>query len=322
MVPSCATGGLASRVATPYGRGAMKAIPAPSDDTLRGAALLVGSCVFFASMNAIIRYLSAELSSFEIVFFRNSVALVVMLPWLARFGFGALRTRRLGALAGRSVLGFLAMILWFWSLGTLKLDHAVALSFTAPLFTTVAAVVILKEPIRLRRVVALAVGFAGVVVILRPGAVPIEFASIAAILSSAFMALSIVLMKSLTATESAGTLVFYQALLITPISLVPALFVWQWPSLQAWFWLLLLGAFASVGHYLFTRAFAAAEATALMPFDYVRLPMVAALGYAAFGDLPDLWTWAGGAVILASTVYVAHREALARRALLAPARST
>ena len=296
----------------------MKALPTPSDDTVRGAALLVGSCVFFASMNAMIRYLSAELSSFEIVFFRNFVGLVAMLPWLARYGFGALRTRRLSALFGRSVLGFMAMILWFWSLATLKLDHAVALSFTAPLFTTVAAVVILKERIRIRRVAALAVGFAGVLVILRPGAVPLELASFAAILSSAFMALSIVLMKSLTATESAGTLVFYQCLLITPISLVPALFDWRWPSLDAWVWLVLLGSFASMGHYLFTHAFARAEATALMPFDYVRLPMVATLGYFVFGDPPDLWTWAGGAVILGSSVYVAHREARAKR-VAAPA---
>lgn len=290
-----------------------RASPSSANDTVRGALWLVGSCVFFASMNAMIRHLSAELSSFEIVFFRNFIGLMVMTPWLVRFGFGALRTRRLGALAGRSVIGFVSMLLWFWALGRLQLDHAVSLSFTAPLFTAIAAVVILKERMRLRRIIALAVGFAGVLVILRPGAVPLEIASLAAILSSAFMALSIVLMKSLTETESPGTLVFYQVLLITPVSFVPALFVWQWPSLDAWFWLILLGTFASTGHYLFTRAFACAEATALMPFDYVRLPMVAAIGFVAFGDLPDLWTWAGGAIILASSVYVAHREAVARR---------
>lgn len=290
-------------------------VAAPSgNDTVRGALWLIGSCVFFASMNAMIRHLSAELDSFEIVFFRNFIGLLVMTPWLMRFGFGALRTNRLSALVGRSIIGFISMLLWFWSLGHLQLDHAVSLSFTAPLFATVAAAVILKERLRLRRMVALAIGFGGVLVILRPGAVLFEVASLAAIASSAFMALSIVLVKSLTDTELPGTLVFYQVLLITPVSFVPAVFVWQWPSAEAWVWLILLGTFASVGHYLFTRAFAMAEATALMPFDYVRLPMVAFIGYMAFGERPDLWTWLGAAIILASSVYVAHREAMARRA--------
>lgn len=294
-----------------------RAQSAPRDDTVTGALWLIASCVFFASMNGIIRHLSAELDSLEIVFFRNFIGLIAMTPWLMRQGFGALRTRRIGALIGRSLIGFVSMVLWFWSLGQLTLDHAVSLSFTAPLFATVAAVLILKERIRLRRIVALLVGLGGVLVILRPGAVPVEAASMAAIASSAFMALSIVLVKSLTDTESPGTLVFYQVLLITPVSFVPAVFVWQWPSLDAWFWLILLGSFASIGHYLFTRAFAVAEATALMPFDYVRLPMVAAIGFVAFGDLPDPWTWVGAAVILGSSIYVAHREAVARRADLA-----
>ena len=292
----------------------MRATGSAANDTVLGALWLIGSCVFFASMNAMIRHLSAELDAFQIVFFRNFIGLAVMLPWLLRFGLGALRTQRIGALLGRSVIGFASMVLWFWSLGRLQLDHAVSLSFTAPLFTTVAAAVLLKERLRVRRVVALLVGFAGVLVILRPGAEPFDVASLAAIASSALMALSIVLMKSLTDTESPGTLVFYQVLLITPVSFVPAAFVWQWPSWDAWVWLILLGTFASAGHYLFTRAFAIAEATALMPFDYVRLPMVAALGYVAFGERPDPWTWFGAAIILASSVYVAHREAVARRA--------
>lgn len=284
------------------------------NDTVRGVMWLVTSCVFFASMNAMIRHLSGELDSLEIVFFRNFIGLLVMVPWLARQGFGALRTKRIGGLASRSLIGFVSMLLWFWALGRLQLDHAVSLSFTAPLFATIAAVILLKERIRARRIIALAVGFGGVLIVLRPGAVVIEGASIAAIVSSACMALSIVLMKSMTDTESPGTLVFYQVLLITPISFVPALFVWEWPSLDAWIWLVLLGSFASIGHYFFTRAFACAEATALMPFDYVRLPMVAAIGFVVFGDIPDLWTWIGAAVILGSSVYVAHREAVQRRA--------
>lgn len=288
--------------------------PSPRNDTVGGALWLAASCVFFTSMNGIIRYLSEELPSAEIVFFRNFFGLIAMLPWIVHFGLGAMRTRRIKELMSRSVIGFLSMILWFWSLAYLPLDHAVALSFTSPLFATVAAVFILKEPIRLRRMVALGIGFCGMLVILRPGMVPLELASLAAIASSALMALSIVMMKSLTETEATGALVTYQAMLITPLSFVPAALDWVWPVGDAWLWLIALGLFASIGHFFFTRAFARAEATALMPFDYVRLPMVAAIGYFAFGEAPDVWTWVGGAIILASSVYVAHREAQIRRA--------
>jgi len=284
------------------------------NDTLGGALWLAASCVFFTSMNGMIRHLSAELPSAEIVFFRNFIGLLVMLPWIVHVGLGALRTRRIKEMLTRSVIGFLSMILWFWSLAYLPLDHAVALSFTSPLFATLAAVVILKERLRLRRMVALGIGFCGMLVILRPGMVPLELASLAAIASSALMALSIVLMKSMTETEAPGTLVTYQAMLITPLSFVPAAVDWVWPTMEAWMWLIALGVFASIGHVFFTRAFARAEATALMPFDYVRLPMVALIGYFAFGEKPDAWTWVGGAIILGSSVYVAHREAQIRKA--------
>jgi drug/metabolite transporter (DMT)-like permease len=133
------------------------------------------------------------------------------------------------------------------------------------------------------------------------------------IASAATMALSIVTMKALTRTERSASLVVWQTLLIAPISFVPALFVWSWPSPEMWAWLIVLGVFASIAHVAFTRAFSMADTTYLMPFDYSRLPMVALLGWMFFNETTDVWTWVGAAVIGASSVYVAHREALARR---------
>jgi drug/metabolite transporter (DMT)-like permease len=276
------------------------------------AGLLIFACVFFASMNAIIRHVSVEVDPLEIVFFRNFFGFAAMLPWLMRRGFGVMRTKRLGTIALRSFWGFLAMATWFSALAIVPLSNAVALSFTAPLFATIAAVVILGEVIRARRVTALAIGFAGTLVILRPGVDSIGWGEMLVLASTVTMALSIVTMKALTRTEGSASLVAWQTLLIAPISLIPALFVWSWPSPEMWAWLVVLGIFASVAHVAFTRAFSMADTTYLMPFDYVRLPMVALLGWIFFNEATDLWTWVGAAIIAGSAVYVAHREALAR----------
>jgi len=283
---------------------------------VKAAGLLIFACVFFASMNAIIRHVSTEVDPLEIVFFRNFFGFAAMVPWLSRHGLGVMRTKRLGTIFLRSFWGFFAMATWFSALAIVPLSNAVALSFTAPLFAAIAAVVILGEVIRARRVTALAIGFAGTVVILRPGFDTIGWGETLVLASTVTMALSIVTMKALTRTEGSASLVAWQTLLIAPISLVPALFVWSWPSPEMWVWLIVLGIFASIAHVAFTRAFSMADTTYLMPFDYSRLPMVALLGWIFFNETTDLWTWVGAAIIAASSVYVAHREVVAGKRLV------
>jgi drug/metabolite transporter (DMT)-like permease len=119
-------------------------------------------------------------------------------------------------------------------------------------------------------------------------------------------------MKVLTRTEQVGSLVVYQTMLTTPVALVPALFVWTWPSPEMWFWVILIGIVASTAHMAFTRAFSLADTMYLMPFDYLRLPQVAFLGWILFGEPTDIYTWVGAAIIAASSIYVAHREAKVR----------
>lgn len=279
---------------------------------VKAAGMIIFACIFFSSMNAIIRHVSTEIDPLEIVFFRNFFGLVAMMPWLARKGLGVMRTKRLGMIAMRSFWGFLAMATWFSALAIVPLSNAVALSFTAPLFAAIAAVLFLGEVIRMRRVTALAIGFAGTVVILRPGLDTIGWGEMLVIGSAATMALSIVTMKALTRTENPDSLVVWQTLMVAFVSVIPALFVWSWPSLEMWIWLFVLGVSASIAHVAFTRAFAMADTTYLMPFDYVRLPMVALLGWIFFSEVTDIWTWVGAAIIAGSSVYVAHRESLAR----------
>jgi drug/metabolite transporter (DMT)-like permease len=170
----------------------------------------------------------------------------------------------------------------------------------------------LREVIRVRRITALLIGFGGMLIILRPGAQSIGSGEVMVVVSALTMALSVITMKVLTRTEQVGSLVVYQTMLITPIALVPALFVWTWPSAEMWFWSIMIGLVGSTAHMAFTRAFSLADTMYLMPFDYLRLPQVAFLGWALFGEPTDIYTWTGAAIIAVSSIYVAHREAKAR----------
>jgi drug/metabolite transporter (DMT)-like permease len=137
--------------------------------------------------------------------------------------------------------------------------------------------------------------------------------------AAALMALAFLTVKSLSRTENPNAIVVMMGLLMTPMSLVPALFVWETPAVQLWPWLLGLGLSATVGQVFLTRAFAAADASAVLPFDFSRLVFVSILGFLFFGERPDLWTWVGGGVIVAAAAYIAHREAVAGRRVLAAA---
>ena len=287
---------------------------------VRGGLWMTGACVCFASMNAIIRHLSAELPPFEIVFFRNLMGLAFMLPWLIRAGPAALRTANQKLYVGRALIGLASMLLWFSALALMPLAEATALSFTAPLFATICAVVVLGETVRLRRWTATIVGFAGAMIVLRPGFQAIGLPELLVLASAATAGLSAITVKQLTRSEPPNAIVTYMTLYIMPPSLVFALFVWVTPPWATIPWLVVLGLFATLGHQAMTRAFVATDTSLVMSFDFARLPFVAIIAWFAFGETPDIWTWVGAAVIVAATVYIAHRESrLARAPPSAPA---
>lgn len=290
-----------------------KALSAP----LQGALYMTAAAFCFSIMNIAIRIVSAELEPLQIAFFRNLFALAFMLPWLWRAGFGALRTRRLGAHVWRALIGLAAMICWFYSIALLPLAEAVSLNFTVPLFATAGAALFLGETVRARRWSATLLGFLGVLIILRPGFAELSPAMALPVVAAAFMAVSTLLVKSLSRSDSPAAIVLYMNLILAPVSLVPALFVWRWPDWSSLALLVLIGLLAALAHILLTRAYTKADASAVMPFDYARLPFVAGLAFLVFGEQPDLWTWAGAAVIAASAVYIARRETQVARERLA-----
>jgi len=263
----------------------------------------------FSLMNVGIREAAEELSPLQVAFLRNFFAAITLMPWLAAGGFSALRTTRLKTYLWRAAIGLIAMLMWFSALALMPLADAVALNFTVPLFATLGAALFLGEVVRARRWGATLVGFVGVLIILRPGFTELSLVMFLPIGAALFQAIGALLVKSLSRTEGAGTVVAYMNLLLTPLSLIPALFVWQWPSWWALGLCAFVGFTGALAHVAFTRAYALADASAVMPFDYMRLPFTAALAFLLYTEIPDLWTWVGAGVIAASAAYIGHREA-------------
>ena len=281
---------------------------------MRAAAWMLLACACFSSMNGIVRHLGQqELPVLVIVFFRSLFGLLAMLPWLLRPGLASLRPGRPGLHALRVAIGLVAMVAWFYSLSKMPLAEATALSFTTPLFASVAAVLILGEVMRARRWTATLIGFAGAMIILRPGLAEFTLATACVLGAALLMAVSQTLIKLLARVEHPNATVFWLVLMMTPVSLLPALFTWQTPSAEQFAWLAALGVIATLGHQAMARAMRQADATAIYPLDFTRLIFASIIGTLAFDEVPDAWTWAGAAVIVASSVYIAHREAALRR---------
>jgi drug/metabolite transporter (DMT)-like permease len=269
---------------------------------------MVGAGAALAGMQAIVRLLSADIHPIQLAFFRSLVGLLVLMPWLLTGDRGRFRTQRFGAHFVRALFGGSAMLCLFVSLSLMPLADVTALTYTAPLFATAGAALILGEQVRLRRWTATTVGLLGALVIIRPGTSDLSWGVVTALAAAAFMAGAALSIKSLSRTERADTIVFYFGSLATLLSLIPALFVWRWPAVDAWLWLGLIGISATAGQMLLTRAFAAAEASAVLPFDFSRLIVVSVIAAFAFNELPDLWTYIGAGIILSAAVYIAHRE--------------
>jgi drug/metabolite transporter (DMT)-like permease len=268
-------------------------------------------------MNVLIRVAAQSMHPFEVAFFRCFFGLVLLLPWIARGGRGLLRSRNSGFYLLRAVVGLVSMATWFYGITVVPLATATAVNFTAPLFATAAAAWILHEDVRLRRWSAVAFGFVGVLIIMRPGSQQLDINLLILLLSAATAAMNNITVKFLARSETPARIVALFMLYLTPLSLVPALFVWQWPDPWSFGALVGLGALGTIAHLSVARALAAADASACAPFEFARLPFAALIGFFWFGEVTDFWTWVGAAIIAGSSIYVAHREArlarLARR---------
>lgn len=284
---------------------------------MRGVVWAVLSGFMFSFMSLFIKTLSGSMNPLEIAWLRALFGLLLVLPFLPRYGRSAMRTRRLGSHFLRSCLASASTMLGFYSVALLPLATATALSFVRPLFMVPLAIVFLKEVVRLRRWIATIVGFGGVIVVMRPDA-GIEFAAIFGLSSAFAAALSQIMTKRLTATEPVPEMMFFNAVFTTLITAGPALFVWETPTLHQLFLAAVIAATGSVGQLWLIWSLAEGEATLTGPMEYLRILFAAGFGFFVFGEVPTVWTGVGVLIIVASTLYIAWREAQLRSQRQAP----
>jgi drug/metabolite transporter (DMT)-like permease len=224
-------------------------------------------------------------------------------------------------------MGTVSMVLGFYAVSMLPLADATALGFSQPLFSVCVAALIIGEKVRWRRWSATIVGFLGVLVMVRPGAGSLQPGALIALANALTVALSILLVKRLSDSESPLMILTQFAIWSTLLLAIPALWVWRWPSAGGWTLAVGVSASATVGQYFWVQAFKSGEMSAVAPFEYLRLPFAVFMGWLIWGQMPEIWTYIGAAVVIGSTLYIAHREAqLARErrraAALAPSRAT
>jgi drug/metabolite transporter (DMT)-like permease len=285
------------------------------DGPARGAVLVSMGSLTLVVMGMVVKILGARIPAIEILFFRSAVGFLFILPVFMRDPIAPLRTARQGMHFVRGAVGTLGNVLFFWTLTHMLLADAMALQFSRPLFMIPLAVAMLGEIVGLRRGVVTAVGFLGIVIYARPftaGFDPNVFVGAAGALTGALV---VVCIKRLATTEPTPVIMFYYAFWTATLSFIPTAWLWVTPT---WFELLLLVTVAFLGifgQWMITHGWTLGDATALAPLDYSRIVYAAVLGYLAFGEIPALWSFAGMALIVASSLYLVLNEGRrARRA--------
>jgi drug/metabolite transporter (DMT)-like permease len=299
---------------------AARPAPARADRPFRGIALILASTVFLGTSDATSKYLSGTLPSIEIAWIRFLVFALIMVPAMVPGSpLYALRTSHLGlqGLRGAALLG--SSLLFISGLRFLPIAEASATSFISPLFVTALSIVFLSESVGVRRWLATAVGLIGVLIILRPGTSAFHLAAFFPVVSALAWAGTLVMTRMLSGKESTITTMTYSSIVGLGIltALVPL--VWVAPSWHDILFGILIGVSSTAGQWIVVLAFRYADASVLAPFSYTQLLWVSILGFLIFGEVPDVWTVTGAAIIVASGLYTAHRERVRRSQLLSVA---
>lgn len=257
-----------------------------------------GALVSFLSMAISGRELSAELNTFQILFFRSVIGLVIISGILSWSGWVQVKSTKLRLHFVRNVAHYIGQFGWFYAISLIPLAQVFAIEFTIPIWTALIAPFLLSERLTTSRILVVVIGFIGILIILRPGMVPFEVGAISALIAAIGYALSHTLTKKLTRTDTPLAVIFYMTVIQLPMGAIPSLMEWTTPSIAMLPWLLVVGVTALSAHYCMARAFAHADAVVVVPMDFLRLPMVALLGLFIYGEALDPWVLAGAVVIL------------------------
>jgi drug/metabolite transporter (DMT)-like permease len=274
----------------------------PPDDLRKGALLMIVSAILFASMAACVRVIARELPNAPIVFFRHFIMLVFLVPWMVREGREALRTDDFTGHLVRGLAGVAAVACYFYAIARMRLADAVLLNQSIPLFVPLVERTWLGEPIPRRLWRVLLVGFAGLLLILRPGIGVFETAALFGLSSAVLASVAQVGIRRLTRTEPVDRIVFYFGLIASVAAAPPAALTWRAPSAHTWTVILVMGVFATVGQLTLTRAYVCAPAARVGPFLYVGPVFAGFLDWLIWGRLPDLLFVAGAVLVVVAAI--------------------
>jgi drug/metabolite transporter (DMT)-like permease len=277
-------------------------------DNARGAAYVSLGSLMLVAMAALAKFLGGQIPAFELLFFRSGIGFLFILPLFLRDPMEPFRTKRPGMHLIRGALGSAGNFCFFWTITHMLLADAMALQFSRPLWMIPLAFTFLGEIVGLRRTLVAFVGFVGVWMYARPFTAGFDPNALIGALGGLFAALVVVAIKRLSKTEPTRVIMFYYAFWNALFALVPAIFVWVTPTLREFALLTLLGFLGIAGQGLITRGLHFGEASALAPLDYSRIIYAAILGFFLFGEVPGVWSFAGMALIAATSIYLVLSE--------------
>ncbi len=259
---------------------------------------MVAALASFSVMAISGRELANELTVFQILFFRSLAGLAIILLILQKTGWQHIKTKRPAIQFIRNIMHYGGQYGWFYGIAFLPLSKVFAIEFTTPIWIMLIAVIILGEKIDRYKIAAVIFGFIGILIILRPGIIPLSIASFAVLLCAFCYAMAHGLTKLLTnGNDSPVTIIFYMTVIQLPIGLFAIIGDWTWPSLLAWPWIIILAITALSAHFSIARAFILADATTVMPIDFLRLPLIIMVGFLFYNEDIDILTLIGAVIV-------------------------
>jgi len=272
-------------------------MPAPSN--AKAAAWMAGWLAAMLVLMVAGREIARELDIFQLMELRSVIGLVMLAPLVHRNGgLAGMRTARPLQHIGRNIIHYGAQYGWFVALTLIPLAQVVAIEFTMPIWTALLAASFLGERITVWKLLAIVLGLIGVVIIVQPGTAALSPGQIIMVVTAIGFGASIVMVKSLTRTDPAVVIIFWMLVIQSALGLWPALHVWRWPSAYVWLWVVVIAFCGTYSHYCMTQAMRYADATVVVPMDFLRVPLSAAVGWLVYAERLDLATIAGGVLIL------------------------
>lgn len=272
---------------------------APEQSNRKAAAWMAGSVTCFLVMSVAGRATTAELDVVQVLEMRSIIGLAMILPLVGLAGgFGAMATQRPVMHIGRNLVHYASQYGWFYALALIPLAELISIEFTTPFWAAILAVSFLGEKLNRARIIAIVLGLIGVGIIVRPGVAAINPGHLVMLAGAMGFAVSLVMVKAMTRTESTVQIIFWMLIVQTVIGFVPMLLVWRTPSPELWSWILLVAFTGTFSHYCLARALALADTMVVLPIDFLRVPLSALIGWLLYSEQIDVWVAAGAALIL------------------------